>query len=443
MSDKPEGRLSRLARLGGITSKVTTSYLGNKVRDAFRTEEGRVTALDKLNLDNAREVAEQLSRMKGAAMKLGQQMAMASSALDLPAEVTATLGKLHAEAEPVAFSTIKSEIERELGKPLDQLYARFDTQPLGTASLGQAHAAALPDGREVVVKVLHRGVEDSVTTDLMAVKAVLVGGRVLRRPKHEINAMFAEIEARLREELDYLQEAANLHVFGQLFAKHDFVRIPAHHPSHCTTRVLTLDRLSGVPIDAFIATADQATRDKAANNLAELYYHQVFRYRTLHADPHPGNFLFEPDGRIGLLDFGCVKRTDEFFAGRYARAALGTLHNDKQLALQACIDLGAWDGKNPAAGDALWGFLSALGKGFRSGPIVLGADGESLLEEFQAATTLLMKHPEVTLPRDILFLHRALGGLYTLSRQIKGVVDYGPILSRHAELAVATAEGRG
>ena len=434
-------RFSRLAQLGGLTSRVTSSYLGNKVKDVFRDPEMRQLAKDRLHLDNAREIVDTVGRMKGAAMKLGQQLAIAADALDLPPEVAATLGQLNTKGEPIPFAQIKEDIEAQLEGTLAELFSRFDEVPLGTASLGQAHTAALPDGTEVVVKVLHRGVENGVETDLLALKAVLMSARTMRRPKSEIDAIFDEIKARLHEELDYLQEAVNIHTYQQLFAGQDWIRIPAIHQRWCTERVLTMDRIPGVHIEHFAVDGSEAARQRAAESLAELYYRQAFDFRTLHADPHPGNFLFDEDGTIGLIDFGCIKRFDEFFIADYARCAEAIYRQDRPAAMAAAQDIGSWDGEGAEAGDALWAYLDALGRGFRMGRIRLGTDDERLNEGVMRAARELPKYRNVVLPSEILFLQRSLGGLYTLSRQLRGSVDYGAIAMRYCKLAIARANG--
>lgn len=434
-------RLSRLAKLGGLTGRVTSSVLGDRVRGAFRSGEVRKKAREKLQLDNAREIVATVGKMKGAAMKLGQQIAIAAEALDLPDDVRETLGQLNNKAEPVPFAAIREDVEAELGAPIEELFTSFDEEPIGTASLGQAHSAVLPDGSEVVVKVLHRGVEDSVETDLLALKAMLLSSRAMRRPKAEVDGIFQEIKERLEEELDYLQEAANIHTFHELFGDEDWIRIPRLHNRYCTERILTMDRLPGVHVDRFQHEGTPEARQRAAEGLAHLYYRQVFRHRTLHADPHPGNFLFEPDGRIGLIDYGCVKRFDEFWIGTYARCAMAIYADDHDATLEAARDLGAWDGQDAAGGEALWAYLRAFGTGFRMGPIVLGADDEQLVDPIMRAGRQLPLHRSVSLPPDILFLHRSLGGLYTLSRSLGGRVDYGAIVEDYADEAIRVAAG--
>ncbi len=443
MSDKPPSRLRRLARLTGLTSRVTTSYVGERVKSAF-SGGGDLSekALEKLHIENAERVVDAMGKLKGAAMKLGQGMAIAARSLELPPEVAAQLNKLNNEAEPVPFATIQADIEAQLGRPLAEAFASFDETPLGTASLAQAHRATLHDGSDVVVKVLHRGIEGSVQTDLMALKAILVGSRVLRRDKREVDAAFAEIQARLEEELDYLQEAANITVFHQQWGNDPDVRVPRVHGSHSTERVLTMDRMPGLHIDEFLAVATPEARQRAGETLARLYYTMAFDNRTLHADPHPGNYLFEPDGRVGLLDFGCVKRFDEFWVGRYCRLARYAIDGDRDAAIREAREMGALVVRDAKTEDALWTFLDALAVHLRKGPFEIGGPDDRIVAELRPAGRNLAFFPGIHAPPDVLFLHRSLAGIYSLARRLHPVLDPGALFREVAERAIARAEGR-
>lgn len=442
MADKPPSRLSRLARLTSITSQVTGSYLGERVKSVISGKELTQKALDRLHVENSEKIVQSLSQLKGAAMKVGQSLAMASRHLELPPEVAAQLKKLEKDAEPVPFASIREDVERSLEKPLGQLFSRFDEVPLGTASLAQAHRAALPDGTEVVVKVLHRGIDDSVKTDLLALKALLVGSRMLRRDKAEVDAAFAEIEARLSEELDYLQEAANIATFHRQWAGDPDVVVPKVYGAWSSHRVLTLDRIPGIHVDEFVKVATPEARQRAGETLARLYYTMAFDHRTLHADPHPGNYLFQEDGRVGLLDFGCVKRFDEFWTARYCRVAKYAIAGDRSRSLAECRELGALIGNEPGAADALWTFLDALARHLRRGPFVVGGPEDRIIEEMREPVKNLGNHPSVRVPADVIFLHRSLGGLYAISRRLQPTLDPGGLFAAAAERAIARAEGR-
>ena len=435
-------RWKRLATLGGLTGRVGSSYLGAKVKDAFLDEERRKQAREALQLESAARIAATLSQMKGAAMKLGQQIAVAASSLDLPPEVTGALSRLHKDAEPVPFGIVREDIESSIEQPLDRAFAWFDERPLGTASLGQAHVARLPDGREVVVKVLHRGVAEAVDTDLLALRAVLVSSRALRRDKAEVEAAFDEIRDRLKEELDYLQEAVNLQQFHEALGHDPRVRIPRLHHALCTDRVLTMDRLPGKHLEAFLETATPEARQIAGNTLADLYYTQLFDLAMLHADPHPGNYLFEDDGRVGLVDFGCVKRFDPYWIAHYARAAVSALGRDQDGLVAACWELGAWNGTDAEDAELLWDFADTMCVGFRDGPKTLGPDHERFMDDMRPVLKRFVARPSVTIPKDVLFAHRSLGGLYTIHRRLGTRADFGAILDRHARVAIARSEAQ-
>lgn len=434
-------KLSRLARLGGLTGRITTSYVGQKLKGVLTDADARERAMHKLHLDNAKHVVDAMSQMKGAAMKVGQQLAIATSAMDLPPEITAMLGKLHAEAEAVPFAHIREDVESALERPLGAIFASFEPAPLGTASLAQAHAATLPDGTRVVVKVLHRGISGHVATDLMAFKAIILSSRALRRDPGEMDAIFEELRDRLEEELDYLHEAKNLLDFGRLWAGHPDIRIPKVFPELSTERVLTMEHLTGVPIDRFAATAPHEAKQRAGNALAELYFKSVYVHRTLHADPHPGNYLFDEDGSVGVLDFGCVKRFDEFWLAHYATAALAAIRGDKQVCLDGCRAIGGWMGDTPAAGDRLWEFVEVMAVPFREKGYELGGPGDDVLDQLPDVVKAVMRYPEVRAPKDLIMLHRALTGLYAMGRKLRVRGDWGAVSEKYASQAIDYAKG--
>lgn len=420
-----------------MTTRLAGGYLKERVRDTLRSAEQRATAAQKAQFQQARMVADRLSRLRGAAMKVGQQAAVLAAHLDLPQDLQDTLGRLHADAEPTPFPLLRDIIIEELG-PIEDAFASLDEAPLGTASLAQAHAATLPDGREVVVKVLHPGVDEHVRADLLALKAMFVSARALGRDKRELDEAFAELSERLMEELDYLIEAGNIHAFTQAFAGDERYRIPQHHPALCTERVLTLDRLRGVPIQRFVADASEEARQRAGIGLAELFLTSTFRHRLLHADPHPGNYLFEPDGRIGILDFGCVKRFTPFWIGAYAKLVLCALERDQDGLLRAVQDLDAWDGSDEESAELILAFCEAVLDPLRSGNVhTIGGSDDDITERVAPIITKMWTKRDIRGPRDLIFLHRTLGGMYTLARQLHVTADWEQMLRPHLEYAIA------
>lgn len=415
------GTLDRWVGLGALVGSSARRYLRHRVAGAPEDPAEAV-----------RDAVARLSRLKGAAMKAGQQLAQLAVHLDLPDDVRTTLETLHARAEPVPFADVRRAIEASLGGPLGEHFATFDEVPLGTASLAQAHAATLPDGRAVVVKVLHPGVGEAVEADLLAFRTLLRGGQLwVRRDPREIEEVITEVEERLREELDYLQEAVNVEQFGERFRGDPGVVIPRLVHALCTDRVLVMDRVPGRPLDDFLATADRATRQRAGERLADWFFRGAFGHRLLHADPHPGNYLFGDDGRIGVVDFGCVKRFEPSFLATYGATVLAALDRDPDGVLEGCLELGVWDGRDAEAGRAIQEFCEALVAPWRGGPTVIGPGEEDLVVRLRPAAERLWRFPSVRGARDMLFLHRALAGMYAMARRLEVRGDWGALLREH------------
>jgi predicted unusual protein kinase regulating ubiquinone biosynthesis (AarF/ABC1/UbiB family) len=442
MSRPPRSKFSRLARLGSLTSRVSGSYFGQQVKGVFQNPENRERALKKLHLQNAERIVDTMGTLKGAAMKVGQSLAVAIDGVDLPPDVARILGKLHDSAEPIPFEDIRDTIEGELEAPLSELFADFDEVPLGAASLAQAHAARLKDGTQVVVKALYTGIEDSVDADLGALKTLLVTSKVLRRDPAEVAAIFDEIRARLHEELDYYQEAANLVFFHAAMADLPNLSIPNIHPELCTGRVLTMDRLVGQSADAFAESASAEARQRAGDVLVHTFYDMVYRLRTLHADPHGGNYLFESDGAVGLIDFGCVKRLDLYWVADYARMAIACVDGDQETMMAIAHKLGVLAKRDAAAEATLWEVARIVIEPLRHDHYQCGGAADNVTAQLAVKAPGILRHRALRSPPELVFLHRALGGVYTLLRKIGHSANYGALFRLHAVHAIGVAEGR-
>ena len=438
----PTSRWGRVARLGGLTTRVTASYVGNRIAGAFKDEEGRKEARKKAHIQNAERIAETMGLLKGAAMKVGQTIAVLADGADLPPEVARILGKLHDSGEPIDFEIIKEDVERELEGTLEELFLEFDPEPLGSASLGQAHAAKLPDGTDVVVKVLHRDIEKSVDSDLSAMRSMMKASRLVKRDQDEVEEVFQEIRDRLREELDYYKEAANLEFFHVALKDLDGIKVPTHFPSHSTGRVLTMSRLYGVPVSEFIEDSTEETRQRAAKNLVVVFHEMAYKIRALHSDPHPGNYLFEPDGTVGLLDFGCVKRFDPYFIANYARTGRAGVAGNREETLNLARKIGAIKGESPEAEELLWTLCDIMAQPFRTDRYRCGVSEDNLHKKLQAIAPQFIRYPQIQAPRECVYLHRALAGVYQMARKLEFEDDFGKLFHQYAEHAIGVAEGR-
>jgi predicted unusual protein kinase regulating ubiquinone biosynthesis (AarF/ABC1/UbiB family) len=297
-------RRAELARMGG---RAGAGFAVHKARRVFASAQRQAELDQEFELRTAEQVAEALGGMKGAFMKLGQM----ASYLDigLPDHVRAALADLQQNAPPMSAELAAGVIERELGAPPDITFAEWDPVPLASASIGQVHRAITHDDRAVAVKVQYPGVDQAIEADLEAA-GVVFGAMGLALSGFEPGPMVEEIRARVVEELDYENEARNQQLFADSYRHHPFIHVPDVVTGLSTARVLTTDLAEGARFDE-MAGWDQAQRDLAAEAIYRFVFRSLYRLRAFNGDPHPGNYLFQPDGRVTFLDFGLVKHFSE------------------------------------------------------------------------------------------------------------------------------------
>ena len=292
-------------KLAGMTASIAGKAVSNSIKSINSNEEEKLAAKSRLYEDIGVKIAETLGEMKGAVMKVGQ---IASQYKDIfPPEVAKAIAKLQRQAPPVPFSTIQYQIEREMGKPLAQVFKSFDPEPFAAASIGQVHRAVLPTGEPVVVKVQYPGVDEACESDLKQVRLALRLTGVFKINKKLQDKLFAEMQDSLSAELNYKIEAHNLQVFAAFHAPLDSkVIIPKVYPEYSTRRVLTLSEELGDSIET-ASTWSQELRNELGQRLFRLISQEVFYLHSFHTDPHPGNFAFRADGSVVVYDYGSTK----------------------------------------------------------------------------------------------------------------------------------------
>ena len=244
-------------------------------------------------------------------IKLGQLLSTRPDVVGV--QLADELSKLQSDVPADPPEKVRALVSEELGQPVEELFERFDDEPIASASIGQVHAARLATGVEVVVKIQHLGIESTVREDLdvlggLAQLAEMIPEFVPYRP----SATVAEMARTLRRELDFGREERNLNQFETQFGDNPFVRIPRPITELCTARVLTMERIDGTKLEnTEQLVASGIDLAEVAKRGAELYLDMIFMHGFYHADPHPGNIVVLPGNVIGLLDFGMVGRLDE------------------------------------------------------------------------------------------------------------------------------------
>jgi ubiquinone biosynthesis protein len=239
----------------------------------------------------------------------------------------------------VVLETIKTE----LGRPIAELFEDFDTTPLASASIGQAHRARLHTGDDVVVKVQHAGIRRRMEVDLDILGGLAqLAEKIPELQPYRPQAMVAEFRRVVRRELDFAREARNLQQFARNFAGNPEVRIPRLFPKFSTARVLTMEWLDGAKLsDPAVRHIPNIDLCRVTRHGAEMYLEMIFHHGFYHGDPHPGNLVVLADGTIGLLDFGMVGRLDEQLREDIEDMLAAIVTQDSQLLTSLVMRLGA------------------------------------------------------------------------------------------------------
>jgi predicted unusual protein kinase regulating ubiquinone biosynthesis (AarF/ABC1/UbiB family) len=338
-----KGRARRAMKMGSLASQVGSSYLWTSLRRPFLNSNRYKQELLDLHLKNARRVVEGSKQLRGAFMKLVQMLSMREDLL--PGEAIDILRTTQASVPPMDYRLISQQIRRELSKSPEQLFASFDPEAFAAASLGQVHHARLKSGEEVAVKIQYPGVDHTVEQDLGNLKLLLrtfqaIAGDVMRQ-KIDTRAVYAELQERLREELDYVNEARNIDEFRKLLAGDQDILIPHVIKPLSTRRILTMSYVDGYRLsDIFGGGTDLELRTWVARKYYELVWRQILEFGVLHTDPQPGNYLVTWHPKLGVLDFGSVRHFSEPVRRASLQLAAALLERDDRSLATALIKLG-------------------------------------------------------------------------------------------------------
>lgn len=360
----------------------------------------------------------ELDRLKGLAMKVGQIISYME--VGLPDATVERLARLQRGAQPLPIEAIAKVIEADFGAPLGSLFERFDPEPIAAASVGQVHRAKLR-GAEVAVKVRYEGVRETLLADtrqLGAIASVASLATSVDGP-----ALVAELRDRLMEECDYAREADNQRYFAEILAGDPALVVPEVCSDRCSERVLTTTFQRGAPFEALI-TAPKARRDAVARALMRLPWTTLLQRGILHADPHPGNFLFPEGDRVVVLDFGCVRRFDERNLSDLRALIEVVLADDVPRMLPIAARIGLAPRPDKIDVEELWQLLCFLFAPYR-------AERFSFTRAWWSENMSRFKSPSARnnrylgFPPEWMWLQRTLIGLHAVLLKLDATVDGG------------------
>jgi predicted unusual protein kinase regulating ubiquinone biosynthesis (AarF/ABC1/UbiB family) len=414
-SGVPVGRLGRFVKLAGVGARAAGDMLGKRGSEKV-----------------AERAAEVLGNLRGLAAKLGQTASYVDGFVPEThrAVYEKALGALRTATPHSSTESIRALVEEELGSPIEKLFATWSDEPFASASIGQVHRAQLPNGQEVAVKVQHPGIDRAIESDLSNV-SFLEGFIGAVGPKSlNSGAVLEEVKTRFREELDYRLEADRQDQFRALHANDPLISIPRVVRERSARRVLTMELVKGATLEEAALASPELRR-----TYAETLWRFVFKGNLVggmfNADPHPGNYLFQPDGSIIFLDFGCIQP----IAGNRIEAARD-LHraalrqDDAAFRRAAAIIL---ESKGGSYEDAATAYSRKCFEPVFASPFrITQAFATSLVHDIKTVKEQLWAKDKsfVQLPSGMLFMNRLQFGFYSVLARLDVEVDYAEVERR-------------
>ncbi len=345
----PTGRIARTARVGGLVTGQGLRWAGTRTANRVRSPDRAVAATNQRTGALVEQLVEQLGQMRGAAMKVGQLLSMIEFD-GLPEEqrgaLQAKLAELRDDVPPVPFARLEQMMRDEFGGPLRGVFSEFDERAFAAASIGQVHRARTLAGDDVAVKVQYPGVAEAVETDLR--NAMLLLPLVKRlAPSLDARALARELRERIAEELDYELEAQTQRRIARLRRGHPFICVPTVDTDLSTRRVLVTEYVEGQRFEIVRRLGEQQ-RDNYGEIAFRFYFGLLYRDRIALGDPHPGNQLLCPDGRVAFLDYGMVRAVSGSRI-EVERGIAGAVRAGDAAALKSALVAGAYLSSDGAA----------------------------------------------------------------------------------------------
>lgn len=419
----PTGKVERAMKLVGAGAKIGGNYLKYYAKKTIKGEVSK----EELHQNNANDVYESLSHLKGSALKVAQMLSMDKNLL--PRAYTDKFALSQYSAPPMSGPLVVRTFQKSVGRSPYEVFDQFDSQCAAAASIGQVHKAQ-KDGKELAVKIQYPGIADSIQSDLKMVKPV--ANAMFGLPEKEMQKYFQEVEEKLLEETNYQLELQRSQEIALACANVADVFFPKYYPEYSSNKVLVMDWLQGDHLKEFLSkNPSQQVKNRVAQALWDFYNHQLHAELAIHADPHPGNFLLQPDGRVGVIDFGCVKVVPEDFYYHYFPLLVPEIRQnqaviDKLLAHIEIIFPQDSDAVKMELQTAFLEMTSLLSRPFESPRFQFTHE---FIDEIYAKGEEIYQIPEVKRPtqprgsKHALYVNRTYFGIYSMMADLNASID--------------------
>ena len=427
----PRSRVRRFANVGQMLARVFAGYKLISLREKRKGTAWGAARRNKHHLWSATKFYEAAVRNQGLLIKTGQFLGTRPDVL--PDAYVDVLSGLHDEVPPETFENIKRQIERELGRPLAEIFVEFDETPVASASLAQVHRAVLKDGRVCAVKVQYPGIDHIVDIDLANMSFFI---SVLNKLDRSMDYRFVAEEMRkhIPLELDFINEGRNNERIAEDFKYVDDIVVPDIYWEYSSRRVLTMEYIDGVKITDYEGVRRLGVDPSdVAKILVFAFAEMIVKNGFFHADPHPGNLMVLAGPKLVLIDFGQAKELAPAFKDVLVRFTRTLLDGDNAGMGRAFRDLGFRTKRDDAAGyeqlgDAYVGRVAKQMQETNAG----WAEGEVFQESYEDVTKILRKNQLTAMPPELLMVGRVFGLLNGLSKTLRAKTN---MLVAFAQLA--------
>jgi len=419
----PVSKVQRAAKFISTGAKVGGNYVRHYAKKMVNPSMNK----DELHQNNASDIYNSLSELKGSALKVAQMMSMDKNLLPRAYQDKFTMAQY--SAPPLSYPLVVKTFQKYFQQTPEQLFDTFTRSAVNAASIGQVHQA-IKGGKTLAIKIQYPGIADSVSSDLRLVRPFAL--RLLNMNEKELDHYMGEVEERLLEETDYNLEIARSREISEACAHIPNIRFPKYYDALSSEQIITMDWIEGKHIKEWMDTnPSQEVRNQVGQALWDFYHHQVHNLNQVHADPHPGNFIIQEDGTLGIIDFGCVKVIPkDFYTGYFSLIKKDLLINEAELN-QIFYDLEFISDKDTDVEKAFFSaifseMISLLGTPFHVEKFDF-SDNEFFNQIFQlgdriANDKMFRKSNQARGSRHGLYVNRTYFGIYNLLNQLQAEV---------------------